>query len=95
MTRRVHCGKKTKIYIPKTVNPQIISYRSASENDTVTELHYMPAHETIKTESENVKRREFRRYIALAFMVSYPPQRREQRKYYYIYNNDACAWSRI
>lgn len=57
MTRRVHCGKKTKIYIPKTVNPQIISYRSASKNDTLTELHYMPAHETIKTESENVKRR--------------------------------------
>lgn len=29
MVRKVHCEKKTKIYIPKTVNPQIISYRSA------------------------------------------------------------------
>ena len=26
MTKRVHCENKTKIYIPKTVNPQIISY---------------------------------------------------------------------
>lgn len=57
MTRRVHCGKKTKIYIPKTVNPQIISYRSASENNTVTELHYMPIHEDTRTDSESVKRR--------------------------------------
>lgn len=29
MTRRVYCGKKTKIYVPKTVNPQIISYKPA------------------------------------------------------------------
>lgn len=57
MIRRVHCEKKTKIYIPKTVNPQIISYRSASENNTVTELHYMPIHEDIRTDSESVKRR--------------------------------------
>lgn len=34
MARRVHCGKKTKIYIPKTINPQIISYRISAENST-------------------------------------------------------------
>jgi hypothetical protein len=33
MTRKVHCEKKTKIYIPKTVNPQIISYRVAAESN--------------------------------------------------------------
>lgn len=29
MTKRVRCEKKTKIYIPKTVNPQIITYHPA------------------------------------------------------------------
>lgn len=33
MTRKVHCEKKTKIYIPKTVNPQIISYRVSAESN--------------------------------------------------------------
>lgn len=33
MTKKFHFEKKTKIYIPKTVNPQIISYRSQSENN--------------------------------------------------------------
>ncbi len=33
MIRKVHCEKKTKIYIPKTVNPQIISYKSQTENN--------------------------------------------------------------
>lgn len=39
MTRKAHYEKKTKIYIPKTVNPQIISYRSPSANvsNTVNE----------------------------------------------------------
>lgn len=32
MIRKVHCEKKTKIYIPKTINPQIISYKSPNEN---------------------------------------------------------------
>lgn len=32
MIRKVHCEKKTKIYIPKTINPQIISYKSPVEN---------------------------------------------------------------
>jgi hypothetical protein len=32
MTRRVYCGKKTKIYVPKTTNPQIISYKPAVWN---------------------------------------------------------------
>lgn len=36
MTRKVHCEKKTKIYIPKTVNPQIISYRASTENNSIT-----------------------------------------------------------
>ena len=31
MAKRVHCEKKTKIYIPKTTNPQIISYRPYSD----------------------------------------------------------------
>lgn len=34
MTRKVHCEKKTKIYIPKTVNPQIISYKVSAESNT-------------------------------------------------------------
>ncbi|MGN1482086.1 hypothetical protein [Porcipelethomonas sp.] len=44
MVKRVYCGKKTKIYIPKTVNPQIISYKpcyndiSNQENIAETEL---------------------------------------------------------
>ncbi len=32
MVKRVYCGKKTKIYIPKTVNPKIITYRTADSN---------------------------------------------------------------
>lgn len=32
MVKRVYCGKKTKIYIPKTVNPKIITYKTADSN---------------------------------------------------------------
>lgn len=36
MVRRVHCGKRTKIYIPKIENPQILTYRR-SETEMKTE----------------------------------------------------------
>lgn len=32
MVKRVYCGKKTKVYIPKTVNPKIITYKTADNN---------------------------------------------------------------
>lgn len=44
MVKRVYCGKKTKIYVPKTTNPQIISYKSDLQS-SVSE-----------TECKNIKR---------------------------------------
>lgn len=35
MVKRVYCGKKTKIYIPKTVNPKIITYKTDDSNAAV------------------------------------------------------------
>ncbi len=43
MMKRVHCEKKTKIYIPKTLNPQIISYRQPAEIGTQSQGGYMQA----------------------------------------------------
>lgn len=37
MVKRVYCGKKTKIYIPKTVNPKIITYRTDDISDTAVQ----------------------------------------------------------
>ncbi len=48
MARKVHCEKKTKIYIPKTVNPQIISYRVSAESSTA-------AQDTPRNDSKNLK----------------------------------------
>ena len=37
MVKRVYCGKKTKIYIPKTVNPKIITYRTDDISGTAVQ----------------------------------------------------------
>lgn len=40
MVKRVYCGKKTKIYIPKTVNPQIITYKKDDSNYTAIQNNF-------------------------------------------------------
>ncbi len=41
MAKRVYCEKKTKIYIPKTVNPQIITYNyEGTTRQNLSELLY-------------------------------------------------------
>ncbi len=43
MTRRVYCGKKTKIYVPKTVEPKIISYKPVTMFDGDIGIAYSSA----------------------------------------------------
>lgn len=42
MMKRVYCGKKTKIYVPKTVSPGIITYKPYMKQESEIKENVVP-----------------------------------------------------